>query len=136
MDVRRFVLKETGIIAISECICVAAMLGIFALIGKFDGKVLLGGIAGGILAVLNFFLMAIAADAAADKAAAQDIKGGKAKIRTSFLIRMILLFVVLFAFAKSKLCNPFALVIPFVFVQPAIMITEFFRKSGDKKHEC
>lgn len=133
MDVRKFVLRETGIIAVGQCICVAVMLVVFALLGKFDGTVLFGGIVGGILSVLNFFFMAIAADEAADKAAEQDIKGGKAKIRSSYLMRMLLIFVILFAFVKSGLCNPFAMVIPFIFVRPIITVSEFFRKSGEKK---
>ena len=136
MDVRKFVLKETGMIAVGQCICVAVMIAVFALLGKFDWTVLFGGIIGAVLAVLNFFFMAIAADEAADRAADQDVKGGKAKIRSSYLMRMLLLFVVLFALAKSGLCNPFALVIPFVFVRPTITVTEFFRKTGEKKHEC
>ena len=133
MDVRKFVLKETGILAVGQCICVAAMFVVFALIGKFDYTVILGGVIGGMLAIANFFFMAIAADAAADAAVDQDIKGGKAKIRSSYYIRMVLIFVLLFAFAKSELCNPFAMVIPFLFIRSTITVTEFFRKSGEKK---
>ena len=59
MDVRKFVLKETRIIAIGECIGVAAMWGIYALLGRFDRTVLLGGIVGAVIAVLNFFLSAL-----------------------------------------------------------------------------
>ena len=132
MDVHKFVLKETGILAVGQCICVAVMFVVFALIGKFDGTVILGGLIGVILAIANFFFMAIAANAAADAAAEQDVKGGKAKIRSSFYIRIVLIFVLLFAFAKSELCNPFAMVIPFFAVRPTITVTEFFRKSGEK----
>ena len=51
----------------------------------------------------------------------------------SYQLRLIVLFVILLAFAKSGLCNVFALVIPLVFVRPVLMIGEFFRKSGDSK---
>ena len=58
-------------------ICTAVMMGIFALLGKFDISVLLGGVFGGVLAILNFFFMAVGASLAADKAEKQDVKGGK-----------------------------------------------------------
>ena len=72
MDVRKFVLKETRIITIGVCIGVAAMWGIYALLGYFDRTVLLGGIVGAVLSVLNFFFMAVSADMAAERALNQE----------------------------------------------------------------
>ena len=46
MDSRKIVFRETAIIAVGVIICTAVMLGIFALIGKFDRSVVLGGIFG------------------------------------------------------------------------------------------
>ena len=57
MDSRKVVLRETGIIAIGEAICVALMFAVFALIGLFEQSVFLGGLVGGLLAVGNFFCM-------------------------------------------------------------------------------
>ena len=113
MDSRKFILKQTSIIAIGQAVCVGAMLGSFALLGQFDRSVLLGGTVGG------------------DKAVEQNVKGGNAVVRLSYALRLILLAVVLFAFAKSGLCNIFALVLPLVFTRPILTITEFFRKPGD-----
>ncbi|MBO5486188.1 MAG: hypothetical protein J5988_04560, partial [Eubacterium sp.] len=95
MSVRKFVLKETRIIAIGECIGVAAMWGIFALLGHFDRTVLLGGIVGAVLSVLNFFFMAVSADMAADKAVNQDVKGGKKMMQSFMMTRMLAIFIVL-----------------------------------------
>ena len=130
MDSRKFVLKETGIIALGQAICVAVMIGVFALLGHYDRSVLIGGIAGGILAILNFFFMAIGTSLAADKAENQDVQGGQKIIRSSYLLRMVLLFVLMFACVKSGLCNVIALVVPLVFVRPTLAIGEFFRKKG------
>ena len=47
MDSRKYVLKETLYIAAGEAVCVAAMIGIFALLGQYSREVLLGGIVGG-----------------------------------------------------------------------------------------
>ena len=133
MDSRKLVLQETAIITIGQVLCVAAMFGIFALLGKFDQTVLWGGILGGVLAILNFFFMAIGANLAADKAEADNVKGGKAVIQGSFMRRYLLLIVVLFAGAKSGFCNVIALVLPLVFTRPILTVGEFFRKSGENK---
>ena len=126
METRKIVLHETGIIAIGECIGVAAMFAIFALLGR-----VLGGLIGAVLTILNFFLMAVNANSAADKAVNQDVKSGKAMLQFSYAGRLAMIFVILFACVKSGLCNVFAIVIPLLFVRPTITIAEFFRKSGD-----
>lgn len=130
MDSRKIVLKETAIIAIGECIGVAAMFTVFALLGYFDRSVLLGGFIGGLLAVLNFLFMAINASVAADRAVNQNVKGGKALMQTSYAMRLAVIFLVLFACVKSGVCNVFASVIPLLFVRLTITIAEFFRKPG------
>ena len=130
MDSRKLVLQQTGIVSVGVAIGVAAMIGIFALLGKFALPVLLGGVIGGFLAVLNFFVMALSVNIAAG----QDVKGGQATVRFSYLLRTVVLFVVLFAFAKSGICNVIALVLPLIFVRPTLTVAEFFtRKPGEKK---
>lgn len=133
MDSRKFVLKETAIVALGQALCVAAMIGVFALLGYFDRSVLIGGIAGGVLATLNFFFMAIGASIAADKAEAQNVKGGQATIQMSYMVRLVVLFIVLFALVKSGLCNVITAVLPLAFTRPILTIGEFFRKSGEPK---
>ena len=132
MDSRKIVFKETAIIAVGELICTAVMIGVFALIGKFDRSVILGGVFGCLLAILNFFFMAVGASIAADRAEKQDVKGGKGIVKMSMSLRYVLLFVILFALGKSGICNLFALVIPLVFVRPVLTVGEFFRKKGDE----
>ena len=133
MDARKIVLKETAIVAAGQPVCLAVMYGVFALLSRFDGAVLLGGIVGAVLAVGNFFFMALTTSLAADKAAAGDVKSGQKLIKMSYILRLAALCVVLFAFGKSGLCNVFALVLPQVFVRPTITVAEFFRKSGETK---
>lgn len=133
MDSRKLVFKETAVIAIGQVLCTGIMLGIFALLNKFDRSVLLGGLFGAVLAILNFFFMAIGAMLAADKAENQNVKGGQATIHSSYMLRLALLFLVMFALVKSGLCNVIALVLPLIFTRPILTIGEFFRKSGDPK---
>lgn len=133
MHVKNPVYRETLLIAAGEGICVAVMLGIFALAGYGDRAAVLGGILGGLLAISNFFFMAVGASLAADRAEDQNVKGGKALVQVSFLLRYLVLFAVLFAAAKSGLFNLLALVLPLLFVRPILTVGEFFRKSGEKQ---
>ena len=133
MESRKIVFKETGIVAAGQVICVAAMLGIFALLSKFDRSVLLGGITGGALAILNFFFMAVSTSLAADKAEKQDVKGGQMLVRISYFVRIAVLFIVMFACLKSGLFNLIALLLPLLFTRPVLTVAEFFRKSGEKQ---
>ena len=133
MNSQKIVLQETGIAAIGVSVCVAAMLWVFALLGKFDASALLGGIAGAALAVGNFFFMAVGTSLAGDRAERQDVAGGKRLLRNSYGLRLGVLFVLLLACGKSGWFNRFALVLPLLFVRPSLTIGEFFRKTGDRE---
>lgn len=133
MDSRKLVLKETAVVAIGQTVCVSAMLGVYALLGNCTQPVWLGGIAGGVLAVLNFFFMAISAMKAADKALEENVKGGQLTMRLSYMVRLVILFVVLFALVKSGLCDVLATVLPLLFVRPVLFVADFFRKPGEVK---
>ncbi len=133
MNSRKIVFLETGLVALGQLLCCGAMVGIFALLGHYDRSVLLGAIVGLGVAVGNFFFMAVAVSLAADKAAAQNVKGGQALIRISYFVRLLVMAVVLYAFVKSGLCNVIAAVLPLVFTRPILTMGEFFRKSGESK---
>ena len=129
MDSRKFVFQETAIVALGQLIGTGAMIGIFALLGRFQVAVVLGGLVGSVIAVANFFAMAVTTSLAADRAAAQDVEGGQKLVRSSYLMRMLALAAALFLCAKSGYFNVIALVLPLVFVRPTITLAEFFRKK-------
>jgi hypothetical protein len=133
MDSKKFIIRETGLLLLGEAIGAAAIAAVFALLNQLDGKVIAGAIVGAALAVANFFFMAIASDAAADKAVDQDVKGGKATIKLSFYMRMFGILLVLFVCAKSGICNIFSMVIPLFLAFPILLVIEFFRKAGGNK---
>ena len=132
MDSKKLVWRETGIVAAGVLLCTAVMVGVFAMLGKYDVSVLLGGAAGALLAVGNFFFMAVGITLAADKAEKQEVNAGKLLARNSYMLRLLVLAVLLFACAKSGIFNLIALVLPLVFVRPTLTISEFFRKTGVK----
>ena len=66
---------------------------------------------------------------AADKAESKDVKGGTVLMRSSYIFRLLVLFVLLVVCAKSGIFNLIALVLPLVFVRPVLTVAEFFRKK-------
>jgi len=131
MDSRKYVIRQTLVIAIGQIVGVGIMIAVFALLGKFDYTVALGGLAGAAVAIGNFFFMAMSLTLAADRAVQQDVKGGKGLVKASYGIRLAVMFVVLFACARSGHFNVIALVLPLVLVRPTLMVAEFFGKKGD-----
>ena len=127
---RKYVLKETLLVALGEAAGIAIMFVVYALLGKFGISVLLGGIVGAVLAVGNFFFMAVVATLAADKAQQQDVEGGKKLMKGAYPIRLLVLAGILFLCGKSGYFDVIALVLPLIFVRPTLMIEEFFRKKG------
>lgn len=133
MDSRKIVLHETLVITVGILICTAVMIGIYAILGFLDRSVVFGALVGTVLSLANFFIMAMVASMAADKAQEQDAAAGKKMVQSSYMIRMLAIFGILFLCAKSGLCDPLAMVIPLAFARPVITVYEFFRKKEDKK---
>lgn len=67
--VRQSTLRVAAGVLMMSCIMVA----VFIFMGKFDATVLFGAVWGTVFAVLNFFLMGLSVQAAADLAAANPI---------------------------------------------------------------
>lgn len=133
MDEKKLLAREFIILAIGLALGTGLMFGVFALLQKWEMKVLWGGLAGIFLALLNFFLTAVSVWRAADKAESQDVKGGKRLMTLSLLGRYALLLGALIVGAKSGVMHPIAMLVPLVLVRPILSIGEFFRKSGEKQ---
>lgn len=130
MESRKLLFHETAVVAAGQAICTTAMIGVFALLGKFDVSVLLGGIVGALIATANFFIMSLFVNLAADKAEAQDVAGGQKLIQLSYMGRMAGLLLVLVLCAKSGIFHVLALAIPLVFTRPVLTVAEIFKKKG------
>ena len=125
---RKIALRETLYILIGVSILTAVMFVVYGLLGLFDLSVLLGGIVGTLLAVGNFFFMAVAATLAADKAQQQNVKGGTQIMSASYPLRFLVLAGILLLCGISGKFNPIALVLPLAFVRPVLNLSAFFRK--------
>lgn len=130
MDNRKYVLSQALIVLIGELALSALMVGIFAILGYWDFSVVLGAVAGAVIATLNHLVLVLGVMAAASKAEKQDVKGGQMLVQMSYMGRLIGLFLVLVLCAKSGIFNLIALVIPLVFTRPVLTIAEHFNKKG------
>ena len=130
MDSRKEVFQTTGIVLVGEIIVYVLMIGVFALAGYLDATVWLGGAVGVLLSVANFFLMALNADVAADRAVQQDVASGKKLMTSSYILRLAVIFGILLLLVKSGRCNAIASIVPLAMVRWILTVAEFFRKKG------
>lgn len=93
-DIQPAVRKETRHIAIGTGICVVLMWVVFAILHAvtpeqipFDYTVILGGLGGGIIAVLNFFLMGLTVQKVVSL---EDEGQARNKMKASYSQRMLL----------------------------------------------
>ena len=133
MNAKNTAFQETRNVLIGQILCSAAMIAVFAVLGYYQRSVLLGGIAGAVIATANFFFMSFFANRAADKAEAQDVAGGQKLIQLSYMGRMLGMFLALIVLAKSGFCHPLSLVLPLAFTRPILTIAEIFNKKGENK---
>lgn len=66
MKVQPAVRQETAKVGLGTAILSALMVAVFALLGRLDYRVVLGTLLGGCSAMLNFFLMALSVQQAAE----------------------------------------------------------------------
>lgn len=129
------VLKQVLLIFACEAACTCIMLAIYALMGKLDNTVMLGALAGGLVAIGNFLFLSISVSRAADRAK----EGGEeaaakatVSIQRNSILRKVALIVIYIILLKSGYFDLLATILPLVFVQVSIYLTEFFRKGGDE----
>ena len=130
---RKDVFRQIAVIAVGEVIGLGIMLGVYAILGAFSLRVLLGGLLGGVIAIANFFAMAMVATLAADRAQTGDVAGGQKLLKTSYPIRFLALAGILGLLAKSGWVQRFdllALLLPLAFVRITLTVWEFVRKKG------
>ena len=57
MNSKNTAFQETRTILLGQILCTAAMIAVFAVLGYYQRSVLLGGIAGAVIATANYFFM-------------------------------------------------------------------------------
>ena len=133
MQKHRDIFEQTGRLAVAVALCIAAMLAVYALAGRFDNAVFIGALVGFVLAMGNFLSLSITVSNALDRAA----NGGspqkaQLEIQTSSVVRPVVLVIIYILLFRAKLCDPVAAILPLLFAQVCIKLIEFFRKEPTK----
>ncbi len=119
------VIQNTLYIAIWQVILAGLMQAVYLIIEKWSVPVLLGGLFGSVIAVINFFAMAMTVQ----KVVSLEPKDATAKIKLSQLLRFLAIIVL--AVVGCLLFDPVATVIPLLFPRFAIMLFPLFNKKKE-----
>ncbi|WP_294499679.1 ATP synthase subunit I [uncultured Gemmiger sp.] len=131
----RDVLAQVLHLAVIVAICVAAMFGVYAVLGRFDGKVLLGGLIGGGIAIAHFLFLSITIARALDRAREEkNAARVQLSLQASTGIRLLFIAVVLVLLFRADICDPVAALIPLLIAQFALKFIDLLRsgKGEDK----
>ncbi len=134
MKLRR-IAKEAAPVAIFEAVFCAILVVILAFVYKFDLSVVLGAVAGWIIALVYYISIIICVNLAAEKAKMQDVEGGQKLMKMSYSLRTIGVFAVLVLCAITGIFDILSLVLPMLFVRPAIAVADALRKRRAATYE-
>lgn len=109
--------KEIGRIALGSLLCLVLMLGVFFVlsllgVGTFDYTVILGGVVGSGVAILNFVLLCLTVQKVAGM---ENGKPLKARVQLSYHLRLILQAVWIVVAFLVPVFNVLAAAIPLLF---------------------
>ena len=130
MKISESIKKETLFLAVVEIILTAIMFAVFLIFKKFSVSVLLGGIIGSVLVLLNFFVMCLSIQKATG---VDDVKTSKNIMRASQALRtlaLLALFAVCLAVLKT---NVISTLVPVIFPRISVFIRQIMLKKEDKK---
>ena len=132
MQKHREILRQVCRLMVALAVCVAIMLGVYALLGAFTSSVVVGAILGFVLAVGNFVSLSITVSNAMDRAARdKDPQRAQLSIQASGVIRLLVLAAIYILLFRAKLCDPVAALLPLLMAQAVLKLVEFFRKDDE-----
>lgn len=133
MNEKQQVYREILWLSLGELVAAGVMVGVFALLGKFSGKVLFGALLGAAVSCLNYLLMAVFVNLAADKAEQGNVAGGRGLMTLSMFLRYALMLGTLALGVLVLKLHPLATTLPLIFAHLLLLLGEAFRKAGEKK---
>ena len=125
-------MRQVCRLMVALAVCVAIMLGVYALLGAFTSSVVVGAILGFVLAVGNFVSLSITVSNAMDRAARdKDPQRAQLSIQASGVIRLLVLAAIYILLFRAKVCDPVAALLPLLMAQAVLKLVEFFRKDDE-----
>lgn len=132
MQKHREILRQVCRLMVALAVCVAIMLGVYALLGAFTSSVVVGAILGFVLAVGNFVSLSITVSNAMDRAARdKDPQRAQLSIQASGVIRLLVLAAIYILLFRAKVCDPVAALLPLLMAQAVLKLVEFFHKDDE-----
>ena len=137
MKLQPAVKKETAHIALGVAVGVAAMLAVFALLGRFDYTVALGGVLGGAVAVLNFLLLGLTVQKITGEA---NEERGRKLMQFSYSMRMLVMALWLILAVSMPFLHWVAAALPLLFPRLTIAVMQIIgvykkEKNNEEKGE-
>ncbi|MCD8153691.1 MAG: hypothetical protein LUF78_03200 [Clostridiales bacterium] len=133
-QVQPAVKKETRRVAIMTIVGTVVMWAVFAVLHltmpetvPFDYTVILGGLCGGAVAILNFFLMGLMVQSAA---ACADEDSARTRVKASYSQRFMLQVLWMIAAIAAPCFQFVAGIIPLLLPSIGIKLTGIFKKSS------
>lgn len=120
-DMRTNVIK----VSIGVIILTAVMLGVFAVIKKFDITVLWGALLGCGFTVFNFFMLSVSVKMSVDRSK----NGAQGLMGVSYTVRLMLTAAMVILAIKLPVFNYIAAVIPLIFPRLVIMILNIGKRG-------
>ena len=121
---------ETGRLCLGLLIVDILICGVFLLLKKFNYTVVLGVLLGSAGAVLNFFLLGVTMQ----KAANQD-DGQKKLVQASYSLRMMLMALTVIVGALLPYFHTSAVIVPFLCNTPVILVLQLIDRAKEKKQQ-
>ena len=123
--------KETGYIAVWVILLSLIMEAVFLIIGKWDLSVLFGNLAGAVIAIGNFFLLALTATRTMEKALAKGKpEEAVARVKSLATVRLVGCALLCALFIGVFKTNIYATVIPLLFPRIGILFWPKFNKNS------
>lgn len=133
MKIAPAVKKETGHIALGTTLGVAIMLLVFLLLHQFTLGVLVSGIIGGAVAVLNFFILGLTVQKVA---AGENEERGRKWMQFSYNMRMLVMVLWLILALAVPFFNWVAALVPLLMPRLTIammQVTGIYKKTESEK---
>ena len=121
------VVRETKYIGTMIFIFSVIMEFVFAVIGKWSYRVILGNLLGGFAMIFNFYYMGIGIQ----KAMTMEEKDAKKAIKASHSLRTFFLFIVVALGAWLKCFSTIAVVIPMFFPRIAVAMRPLWKNKSE-----
>ena len=160
MKIQQAVKAETKRLALGVTVLTVLMLGVYLILGRMSVNVVLGGAWGSMVAVLNFFFMALTVQKAAEKmngvrmepypeedpdnpdskpdekthpeAEAPEILQAKRMMQTSYTFRMLMVALLAAAGVLLPFMDSIAVLIPLLFPRIVVTVIGLAQKRGQQ----